>query len=79
MGHRWIRKDELDCPFCFKGQKTEVIHYLWNMTNNVAELNVICDYCKKTLRLKQTNLGFLILRKYEKHYKPNRKGKEILD
>jgi hypothetical protein len=49
------------------------------MTNNVAELNVICDDCKNTLRLKQTNLGFLILRKYEKHYKPNRKSKEILD
>ena len=71
MGHRWIRNDELNCPFCLKEQKVEVIHYLWNMTSNVAELNVICDYCKKTLRLRQTNLGFLILRKYDKFH--NRK------
>ena len=76
MGHKWIRNDELNCPFCLKEQKAEVIHYLWNMTSNVAELNIICDHCKKTLRLRQTNLGYLILRKYEKHYKPNRKGQK---
>jgi hypothetical protein len=74
MGYKWIRNDELNCPFCLKEQKAEVIHYLWNMTSNLAELNIICDDCKKTLRLRQTNLGYLILRKYEKHYKPNHKG-----
>jgi hypothetical protein len=75
MGHQWIRNDELNCPFCLKIQDKDVIHYLWNMSNNVTELNTICDHCKKTLRLRQTNLGFLILRKYVKHYKPKQNGK----
>lgn len=75
MGHRWIREDELHCPFCLIEQDKNVVHYLWNMTNNTAELNIICDHCKKTLRLRQTSLGFLILRKYLKHYKRKDNGK----
>ena len=75
MGYKWIRNDELFCPFCLKEQDKDVIHYLWNMSTNISELNIVCEDCKKTLRLKQTNLGFLILRKYLKHYKRINNGK----
>lgn len=62
MGLKWIRENDLHCPYCNHEHGDELDMYLYKSKNEHA-LHYPCDNCKLAFAIRPTNLGFIKLYK----------------
>jgi len=62
MGVKWIREDDLRCPYCGFTHTDELEMYLYESGNEFA-LHYPCDKCKLTFAIRTTHTGFIKLYK----------------